>query len=74
MVEKGDIVSDCPKQSETVSKIMSSVMTRHTEDPWLEYIESIFVDFKNVSDMFCLYNEHLTPFFATGGTFNRIIL
>ena len=47
---------------------------RHTEDPWLEYIESIFVDFKNVSDRFCLYNEHLTPFFATGGTFNSIIL
>ena len=26
----------------------------HTEDPWLEYIESIFVDFKKVSDRFCL--------------------
>ena len=28
---------------------------RHTEDPWLKYIESIFVDSKNVSDRFCLY-------------------
>ena len=47
---------------------------RHTEDPWLEYIESIFVDFKKVSDRFCLrgfgqrfnysYDPNIWYFFA----------
>ena len=34
---------------------------RHTEDPRLEYFESIFVNFQNISARFRLYNNHLTP-------------
>ena len=67
--QTGEIISKCPKQSKTVSKVTSS----HRRS-MKEYIESIFVDFKKVPDRFCLrgfgqrynysYDPNIWYFFA----------